>query len=56
MKMSHLAAAAGISKLTVAALYHEDAKGITFEVLGKICAALGCQPGELLEYVVGERE
>ena len=56
MKMSHLAAAAGIAKKTVLSLYHEDAKGITFEVLGKICAALGCQPGELLEYVVGERE
>ncbi|MCL6613829.1 MAG: helix-turn-helix transcriptional regulator [Firmicutes bacterium] len=54
MKMSHLAAAAGISKMTVLSLYHEDAKGITFEVLGKLCAALRCQPGDLLEYVPDE--
>ena len=51
MKMNELAKKAGVAYGTVFALYHEKAKGVTFEVLGKLCAALECQPGDLLEYV-----
>jgi len=51
MKMSELAEQAGIAKNTVLSLYHEKAKGITFDVLEKICNALNCQPGDIFEYV-----
>jgi len=50
IKMSELAEEAGIAKNTVLSLYHERAKGVTFEVLDKLCTALDCQPGDLLEY------
>ncbi|ACV64367.1 transcriptional regulator, XRE family [Desulfofarcimen acetoxidans DSM 771] len=49
IKMSELAKDAGIAKNTALALYHERAKGITFDVLEKICLALNCQPGDLFE-------
>lgn len=39
----------GVARDTISALYHEKAKGVTFEVLCKLCAALECQPGDLLE-------
>ena len=32
-------------------LKNEKAKGVRFETLNKICAALDCQPGDILEYV-----
>jgi putative transcriptional regulator len=50
INMASLAEKAGVSKNTVRSLYHEDAKGITWEVLAKLCEALGCQPGDLLEF------
>lgn len=51
IKITELADTAGIAKNTVMALYHERAKGVTWDVLEKICAALNCQPGDLLEYI-----
>lgn len=51
LKMADVARDTGISKTTLLALYHERAKGVTFEVLGKICVSLDCQPGDLLENV-----
>jgi putative transcriptional regulator len=51
MKMTELAEKAGVAKNTVIGLYHERAKGVTFEVMDKICKALNCQPGELFEHV-----
>jgi len=56
IKMLELADNAGIAKTTVLSLYHEKAKGITFEVLEKVCAALNCQPGDLFEYVPDKKE
>jgi putative transcriptional regulator len=51
IKMSELAEKAGVAKNTVLQLYHERAKGVTFEVLNKICTTLNCTPGDLLEFV-----
>ena len=51
IKMSALAKKADLAPNTVLSLYHERAKGVTFEVMDKICEALGCQPGELFERV-----
>jgi len=38
----------------VLALYHERAKGITFDVLEKICLALDCEPGDILSLIKEE--
>lgn len=54
LKMSEIAEQAGIAKNTVLTLYHERGKGITWEVLNKLCAALNCQPGDLLQYLPDE--
>ena len=51
IKMTELAEKAGLAYGTVLSLYHERAKGVTFEVMDKICEALECQPGELFERV-----
>lgn len=51
IKITELAARAGVSNNTILALYHERAKGITFDVLEKICIALDCQPGDILTLV-----
>ncbi|TEB05864.1 hypothetical protein Psch_02906 [Pelotomaculum schinkii] len=44
----------GIARDTISSLYNEKAKGITFEVMAKLCAALDCQPGDLFEYIKEE--
>lgn len=51
MNMSDLSKSAGIARNTVSALFYENGKGITWDVMEKLCAALNCQPGDLLEYV-----
>lgn len=51
IKITELAEMAGVANNTVLALYHERAKGITFEVLEKICLALDCEPGDILSLV-----
>lgn len=56
IKMSELAESAGVAKNTVLTLYHEKAKGITFDVLEKICSALNCQPGDLMEYIPNNKK
>lgn len=56
IKITELAILAGISKTTVMSLYHEKAKGVTFDVLAKLCAALDCQPADIMEYVPDKSE
>lgn len=51
INISELAKNAEVARNTVTALYHENAKGVTFEILAKLCSALNCQPGDLLEYI-----
>ncbi len=51
LKMSDLAKLSNVHRNTVMALYHENAKGITWDVLEKLCSALNCQPGDLIEYI-----
>lgn len=54
INMSDLSKTAGIARNTVSALYYEEGKGITWDVLDKLCTALNCQPGDLVEYVPGQ--
>jgi len=51
MKMSDLAKESGVSKTTILSLYHEKAKGVTFEVLEKVGTALDCEVSDLLEFI-----
>jgi len=55
LKIVDLHDISGIARDTISSLYHEKGKGITFDVLAKLCAALNCQPGDLFEYIPDEK-
>jgi putative transcriptional regulator len=45
-----LAESIGITEANLSLLKSGKVKGVRFETLEHICAALDCQPGDLLEY------
>jgi putative transcriptional regulator len=50
MRSKELAEIVGITEANLSLLKSGKVKGVRFATLEKICAALDCQPGELLEY------
>jgi putative transcriptional regulator len=54
MRSKELAEIVGITEVNLSLLKSGKVKGVRFSTLDKICAALACQPGELLEYKPGE--
>lgn len=54
VKSRELAKIIGISEQNLSLLKSGKVKGVRFDTLNKICAALDCQPGDLLEYDVDE--
>ncbi|WP_394063527.1 helix-turn-helix domain-containing protein [Alcaligenes sp. WGS1538] len=50
MKARQLAQEIGITEQNLSLLKSGKVKGIRFETLEKLCRALHCQPGDLLEY------
>jgi putative transcriptional regulator len=50
MRSKELAEKIGITEANLSLLKSGKVKGVRFETLEKICAALECQPGDLLEY------
>jgi len=54
LKITDLHQKTGMARDTISSLYNEKAKGITFDVLTKLCTALDCQTGDLLEYIPDE--
>ncbi|GAA0054150.1 UNVERIFIED_CONTAM: helix-turn-helix transcriptional regulator [Streptococcus canis] len=50
MTSKELAEKIGITEANLSILRTGKAKGIRFGTLSRICKALDCQPGELLEY------
>ena len=52
MRSKELAERIGITEANLSLLKSSKVKGVRFETLDKICAALECQPGDLLEYKV----
>ena len=54
MRSKDLAEAIGITEANLSLLKSGKVKGVRFSTLERICAVLGCQPGELLEYRAGE--
>ena len=56
MRSKELAERIGISEQNVSLLKSGKVKGVRFETLEKICEVLQCQPGDVLEYVPGNRD
>ncbi len=54
MKMTELADIVGITPANMSVLKTGRAKAIRISTLLKICEALDCQPGDLLEYKRGD--
>ncbi len=54
MRSKELAAIVGITEANLSQLKSGKVKGVRFETLEKICTALDCQPGDLLEFVSEE--
>ena len=54
MTLTELSAHVGITLANLSILKTGKAKGLRFETLSAICAALDCQPGDLLRYVPGD--
>ncbi len=54
MKSKDLAAAIGITEANLSLLKQGKVKGVRFGTLEAICAALDCQPRDLLEFVADE--
>lgn len=50
MSSRELAAEIGISEVNLSMLKTGKVKGVRFETLNKICAALDCRPGDILDY------
>ena len=50
MRSKELAERIGITEQNVSLLKSGKVKGVRFDTLERICEALECQPGELLEY------
>ncbi|HET7334866.1 MAG TPA: helix-turn-helix transcriptional regulator [Rhizomicrobium sp.] len=54
MRSKELAETVGITEANLSLLKSGRVKGVRFATLERICAALDCQPGDLLEYRSGE--
>lgn len=50
MSVTELAERVGITMANISILKNGKAKAIRFETMDKICAALDCQPGDILEW------
>lgn len=53
MRSKELAERIGFTEANISLLKSGKVKGVRFETLEKICEALDCQPGDLLEYRQG---
>lgn len=53
MRSRELAEHIGITEQNISLLKSGKVRGVRFDTLARICAALQCQPGDLLEYRPG---
>jgi putative transcriptional regulator len=51
-----LAAEIGITEANLSLLRTGKVKGVRFDTLARICTALQCKPGDILDFVEGEQE
>lgn len=56
MSVTELSEKVGITMANISILKNGKAKAIKLDTLNKICKALDCQPGDILEYVPDEEE
>ncbi|AJM78198.1 helix-turn-helix domain-containing protein [Rathayibacter toxicus] len=56
MSVTDLAAAVGITTANISILKNGRAKAIRLSTLDAICAALECQPGDIMSWVPGDAE
>ena len=56
MSVTELSERVGITMANISILKNGKAKAIRVETLDKICRALDCQPGDILEWVPGDDE
>ena len=53
-RSKELAERIGITEQNISLPKSGTVKGVRFETLAKICEVLGCQPGDILEYVADD--
>ena len=51
MKLKDLAEATGLAVNNLSILKTNKARAIRFSTLNSLCKALGCEPGDLIEYI-----
>ena len=56
MSLGELSQRVDVTMANLSILKNNKAKAVRFSTLEAICAALGCQPGDILEYVPDEAE
>ncbi|MCI8446917.1 MAG: helix-turn-helix transcriptional regulator [Eubacterium sp.] len=56
MSVTELAGQVGITMANISILKNGKAKAVKLDTLNKICRALDCQPGDLLEYKPDEED
>ena len=56
MSVTELSERVGITMANISILKNGKAKAVKLDTLNKICKALNCQPGDILEYVPDEEE
>ncbi len=56
MSLNELSARVDITLSNLSILKNNKARAVRFSTLAALCAALDCQPGDLLEYVPDRRE
>ncbi len=54
MSLNELAAKVDLTLANLSVLKNNHAKAVRFSTLEAICKALGCQPGDILEFVPEE--
>lgn len=54
MSVTELSARVDLSMANISILKNGRARAIRFSTLNAICEALGCQPGDILQYVPGD--
>lgn len=54
MSVTELSERVGITMANISVLKNQKAKAVKLDTLNKICKALNCQPGDILEYVPDE--
>jgi putative transcriptional regulator len=56
IKAKQIAAQIGVSETHLSLFRSGKVKGVRFSTLAKLCAALDCQPGDLLAYEPGNED